>query len=48
MRGTKWLVKDTCTTTLTRVTQGTVTVDDLVKKIKKVLRKGKSYTARKK
>ena len=32
----KWLVQDTCTSTLTRVTQGTVTVDDIVKKKKKI------------
>ena len=31
VRGTKWLVQDTCTTTLTRVTQGVVAVQDFVK-----------------
>ena len=46
IRGTKWLVTDTCTTTTTKVTQGTVTVQDLVKKKTKVVRAGKSYVAR--
>jgi hypothetical protein len=48
VRGTKWLVRDTCTTTTTRVTSGTVQVEDFVKKRKKLVRKGKSYVARKK
>jgi ferric-dicitrate binding protein FerR (iron transport regulator) len=48
IRGTKWLVQDTCTTTVTKVTQGAVTVQDFVKKKTIVLRKGKSYTARSK
>jgi hypothetical protein len=48
IRGTKWLVTDTCTTTTTKVTQGTVAVQDLVKKKTIVVRKGKSYTARSK
>jgi hypothetical protein len=48
IRGTKWLVTDTCTTTTTKVTQGTVAVQDLVKKKTVVVRKGKSYTARSK
>ena len=46
MRGTKWLVQDTCTTTVVRVTQGAVTVRDQVRKRNVVVRKGKSYTAR--
>jgi hypothetical protein len=46
IRGTKWLVEDGCRFTRTRVTQGTVTVRDEVKKKSIVLRKGKSYTAR--
>jgi hypothetical protein len=46
VRGTRWLVQDTCTTTLTRVTEGAVTVRDLVKRRTVVLRKGKRYTAR--
>ena len=48
VRGTTWLVQDTCTTTLTRVTEGTVTVRDTVKKKTVVVRAGKRYTARKK
>ena len=46
VRGTRWLVQDTCTTTLTRVAQGVVSVRDAVKKKTFILRKGKSYTAR--
>ena len=46
IRGTKWLVQDSCTSTLTRVTEGVVGVQDLVKKKTVVVRKGKSYTAR--
>ena len=48
VRGTKWLVTDRCTSTTTKVTQGVVTVEDFVTHKKKILRKGKSYTARKK
>ena len=46
VRGTTWLVEDTCTTTLTRVTAGVVAVRD--KRLKKtvLVRKGKRYTAR--
>ena len=39
-------MKDTCTTTLTRVTRGVVVVQDLVTHKKKTLRAGRSYTAR--
>ena len=46
IRGTKWLVQDTCTTTLTRVAQGTVSVRDDVKHKTVVVRAGKRYTAR--
>jgi hypothetical protein len=46
VRGTKWLVTDYCDRTVTRVTQGSVTVRDQVKKINKVVRAGKRYTAR--
>jgi hypothetical protein len=46
VRGTKWLVQDTCTTTHTRVTQGSVNVRDTVKKRTILLRAGKRYTAR--
>jgi hypothetical protein len=46
VRGTKWLVSDTCTSTRTTVRQGSVTVRDDVKKLNVVLRAGTSYTAR--
>jgi hypothetical protein len=46
IRGTKWLVTDACTTTTTKVTEGAVSVQDLVKKKTIVVRKGKSYVAR--
>jgi hypothetical protein len=46
VRGTKWLVQDTCTSTLTRVTQGVVAVQDFVKGKTVVVRQGKRYTAR--
>ncbi len=46
IRGTRWLVQDSCTSTLTKVTEGVVGVQDLVKKKTVVVRKGKSYTAR--
>ena len=46
VRGTKWLVTDTCTSTITRVVEGVVSVRDEVKKKTFVLRKGKSYTTR--
>ncbi len=46
IRGTRWLVQDSCAGTLTRVTQGSVLVRDNVKRKNIVLRKGKRYTAR--
>jgi hypothetical protein len=46
IRGTKWLVQDTCTTTVTRVEQGSVSVHDDVKKKTVIVRAGKRYTAR--
>jgi len=46
IRGTKWLVQDTCTTTLTRVTQGVVSVRDSVKRKTVTVRAGRRYTAR--
>jgi hypothetical protein len=46
VRGTTWLVQDTCTSTLTKVTKGTVAVNDLVKHKTVIVRAGKSYTAR--
>ena len=44
VRGTRWLVQDTCAGTTTRVTQGSVSVRDGRKTI--VVRAGKRYTAR--
>ena len=47
MRGTKWLVEDTCSTTLTRVARGTVTVRDFAKRKNVIVKAGKKYVARK-
>lgn len=44
--GTKWLVEDRCTSTLTRVLRGRVSVRDFVKKKTVIVRKGKRYIAR--
>ena len=44
VRGTTWLVQDTCAGTLTRVTEGTVTVKAGKKTV--VLRAGKQYLAK--
>jgi CSLREA domain-containing protein len=44
--GTKWLVEDRCSSTLTRVTQGRVSVRDFVKKKTVTVRAGKKYVAR--
>jgi FG-GAP-like repeat len=46
IRGTKWLVQDSCTSTLTRVSRGAVTVQDLVRHKTVIVRAGKRYTAR--
>jgi len=46
VRGTKWLVDDRCTSTLTRVVRGKVSVRDFVKKKTVIVRKGKRYIAR--
>jgi VCBS repeat protein len=46
VRGTRWLVEDRCTSTLTRVVRGTVTVRDQVKRKTVIVRAGKRYTAR--
>jgi hypothetical protein len=46
VRGTKWLVKDTCTSTLTVSQRGTVVVRDLVKHRTVTLRSGQRYLAR--
>jgi hypothetical protein len=48
VRGTKWLVQDTCAATLTRVARGVVDVRDFVKDKTVTVRAGKSYTARRK
>jgi ferric-dicitrate binding protein FerR (iron transport regulator) len=44
--GTKWLVEDRCTSTLTRVARGKVKVRDFVKHKTVTVRAGKRYTAR--
>ena len=46
VRGTKWLVKDSCAGTLTRVVRGTVTVRDKVRAKTVTVRAGKSYLAK--
>lgn len=46
IRGTRWLVTDRCTSTTTRVAEGTVTVRDLVKRRNVTVRAPRSYTAR--
>jgi hypothetical protein len=46
IRGTKWLVQDTCTTTLTRVARGVVAVEDFAKRRTVLLKQGKRYIAR--
>jgi len=47
VRGTKWLVQDSCTSTTTKVAKGTVAVNDFVKHKTVLVRAPKSYTARK-
>jgi hypothetical protein len=44
--GTRWLVEDRCTSTLTRVVRGRVKVRDFAKKKTVTVRAGKRYTAR--
>ena len=46
VRGTEWLVQDSCAGTLTRVQEGTVSVRDKVKKRTVLVRAGKRYLAR--
>ena len=46
MRGTRWLVQDTCAGTLTRVVKGVVAVRDNVRHKTIVVRAGKKYLAR--
>jgi hypothetical protein len=48
VRGTTWLVQDTCTSTTTKVTKGTVAVNDFVKHKTVLVRAPRSYTARRK
>ncbi len=46
VRGTKWLTRDTCKGTLTKVTRGTVIVRDLVKRRTVRVKAGHSYLAK--
>jgi hypothetical protein len=46
VRGTKWLVQDSCAGTLTKVTRGVVSVRDNVRHKTITLKAGKSYLAR--
>ena len=46
VRGTKWLTEDRCGGTRVRVSRGSVSVRDFVKKRTVVVKKGKSYLAR--
>jgi hypothetical protein len=46
VRGTKWLVQDTCSTTLTRIARGKVAVRDFAKKKTVIVKAGKKYLAR--
>ena len=48
VRGTRWLVEDRCTSTLTRVKAGRVSVRDKVKRKTVVVRAGKTYVAKRK
>jgi hypothetical protein len=48
VRGTKWLVEDRCTSTLTRVVKGSVSVRDKVKRKTVIVRAGKKYVAKSK
>jgi ferric-dicitrate binding protein FerR (iron transport regulator) len=46
VRGTRYLVKDTCSGTLTKVRSGTVTVRDLTLRRTRIVKAGHSYLAR--
>jgi hypothetical protein len=46
VRGTKWLVQDSCAGTLTKVTKGVVSVRDHVKRKMILLKAGKQYLAK--
>jgi len=48
VRGTKWLTKDRCNSTLTRVVRGRVAVRDFAKRRTVVVRAGKRYVAKRK
>ncbi len=45
VRGTRWLVQDSCEGTLTRVSQGLVSVRDTVKRKTVLVRAGRKYLA---
>ena len=45
-RGTTWTVTDTCTTTVTKVTAGSVAVRDFAKRKTVLVRAGRTYVAR--
>ena len=45
VRGTRWLVQDSCEGTLTRVSQGLVSVRDTVKRKTFLVRAGRKYLA---
>jgi hypothetical protein len=47
VRGTKWVIKDTCDGTLTRVVRGVVSVRDFAKHKTILLRAGEHYLAKK-
>jgi hypothetical protein len=46
IRGTKWLVTDTCTSTVTKVARGVVAVKDFAKKKTVLVKAPKRYTAK--
>jgi hypothetical protein len=46
VRGTRWMTRDTCAGTLTRVTAGAVAVEDLRRHATVVVRRGHEYLAR--
>jgi hypothetical protein len=46
VRGTQWLVQDSCAGTLTRVVKGVVSVRDEVRRKTIILRAGKKYLAK--
>ena len=46
IRGTRWLVQDTCAGTRTTVRQGSVNVRDNVRRKTVIVRAGKSYLAK--